>query len=79
MRATILGADIRGVERKTGKAGDYLVVRFEDSTGKPCDVCDKDVSRESYYKKGTVGNIHINVDVGRQYTTIRVVDFEITN
>lgn len=79
MRAVIHDADIRGVEKGTGRAGDYLIVRFEDETGKPCDVCDKDMSREPYYKKGVVGDIYINIESGKNYTSIRVVDFKIKN
>lgn len=79
MRAVIHDADIRGVEKGTGRCGDYLIVRFEDETGKPCDVCDKDMSREPYYKKGTIGDIYINIESGKNYTSIRVVDFKIKN
>ena len=77
MKAIINDVDIRGVEKKNNAKGEpYLIVRFEDCTGKPCDVCDKDISREPYYKKGTVGDIYVNIETGK-FTNIRVVDFKI--
>ena len=73
----IYDVDIRGVEKKVTSKGDpFLVVRFEDCTGKPCDVMDKDMSREQYYKKGTVGDIYINISDDK-YRNIRVDDFKI--
>lgn len=75
MRATVRNANIRGVERKTNqKGGEYLLVRYEDETGKPETVVDKDMGRQVLYGRDVVGDIVISIDIGK-YTTIRVMDF----
>ena len=45
MKATISNVCIRGCEPKSGRGGDYLLVRFEDETGKPAELVDKDMDR----------------------------------
>jgi len=67
-------ANIRGCELREGKKGNYLLVRFEDETGAPHELVDKDTDRQSYYKRDTDMNLYIEIDQGRQYTNIRVVD-----
>lgn len=76
MKAVIHNADIRGVERKTNAKGDgYLLVRYEeDKTGKPQSLVDKDLSREDDYVKGTIMDLTIDIDQGRSFTNIRIVD-----
>lgn len=76
MRAVIHSANIRGVEPKKNKKGeDYLLVRFEeDGTGKPCTVIDKDMGRKASYVRDAVVDIEIDIDEGRNFTTIRVMD-----
>lgn len=80
MKAKIENVDIRGCEQKTSKkGGEYLLVRFEDETGKPYELVDKDIDRKDYYKRGTIGDLWIDIDQGRQYTNIRVIDFKQTD
>lgn len=76
MRATINNANIRGCESKSGKGGDYLLVRFEDENGAPAEVVDKDMDRQPYYKRDTCGTMTIDIKMGK-WTTIRIVDFKI--
>lgn len=75
MRAIIHKANIRGCEPKKNKKNeDYLLVRFEeDGTGKPCTVVDKDMSRKPSYVRDKEVDIEIDIDEGRNFTTIRVV------
>jgi len=70
--------EVRGCERKTSKAGnDYLVIHCDDEQGKRSDFMDKDLERESYYKRGTVGDLTLKLDIGK-YSNIEVVDFKVT-
>lgn len=75
MKAIIKNANIRGCEAKTNKKGEgYLLVRYEDETGKPEVLIDKDMSRQSFYKRNVDMDLFINIDVGKQFVTIRIVD-----
>ena len=75
MRAVVKNANIRGCEAKVNKKGEgYLLVRYEDETGKPETLIDKDMTRQSFYKRDVDMDLFINIDVGRQFTTIRIVD-----
>ena len=76
MRAKILNANIRGHEVKTNaKGGQYVLVRYEeDGTGAPQTIVDNDLSRADYYTRDKVMDLTINIDQGRQFTTIRVIE-----
>lgn len=75
MRATVHNANIRGCEAKVNAKGEgYLLVRFEDETGAPQVLIDKDMDRQRSYKRDQDVDITINIDQGKQFTTIRVVD-----
>ena len=75
MRATVHNANIRGCEAKVNAKGEgYLLVRFEDETGAPQVLIDKDMDRQRCYKRDQDVDITINIDQGKQFTTIRVVD-----
>ena len=77
MKATINDVCIRGCEPKLNKNNEpYLLVRFEDETGKPCELVDKDMERQRYYRRGAEGTLTIDITTGR-YTTIRVIDFKL--
>lgn len=78
MKAIINNVDIRGCEAKTNKKGDpYLLVRLEDEAGSPAELVDKDMSRQQYYKRDTIGTLTIDIKMGK-YTSIRIVDFKIS-
>lgn len=77
MKAKINNVCIRGCEPKEGKGGKYLLVRFEDSTGKANELVDKDMSRQPYYQRDTKGDLDIDIQIGK-WTNIRIVDFHIS-
>jgi hypothetical protein len=76
MRAMVLNANIRGHEEKNNKKGEpYILVRYEeDGTGKPCDLVDKDMNRAKYYLRDKIMNLTLDIDAGKQFTTIRIID-----
>lgn len=77
MKATVSNICIRGCEPKTNKNGEpYLLVRFEDETGKPEELVDKDMERQTYYKRDTQGDLTIDIQMGK-WTNIRVIDFKV--
>lgn len=78
MKAIINNVNIRGCEVRENRNGSpYLLVRFEDESGKPCELVDKDMERQKYYKRDTDGTLYINIEFGK-YTTIRIIDFIIS-
>lgn len=76
IRAKIENANIRGCEaRKNKKDEGYLLVRFEDETGSPMELVDKDMDRQKYYKRNTDMDLFIEIDQGK-FTTIRIIDIK---
>lgn len=75
MKAVVQKALIRGHEVKTGKnGGKYVLVRYEDETGKPETLVDKDMDRAQYYVRDKVMDLFIDIDQGRNFTNIRIID-----
>lgn len=75
MKAVIHNANIRGHEVKTNKnGGQYVLVRYEEETGKPETLVDKDMSRVDYYVRDKKMDLYIDIDQGRNFTTIRIID-----
>lgn len=75
MKAVIHNANIRGHEVKTNKnGGQYVLVRYEDETGKQETLVDKDMSRVDYYVRDKNMDLYIDIDQGRNFTTIRIID-----
>lgn len=69
--------EIRGYEEKTSQKGrDYLIVRAEDETGKLNELYDPNLENAKYYKKGTVADFYLKLELGR-YTNISIADFKI--
>lgn len=76
MKAIVENVNIRGCEPRENKKGEpYLLVGFEDEFGKPCEMVDKDMSRQQYYKRNADGTLTIDIEVGK-YTTLRIIDFK---
>lgn len=71
--------EIRGHEVKTSKKDGkpYMVVRYEDQTGKSFEILDRDMDREQFYKRGTLGSFYAEVDIGRNFSSVRVSEFKI--
>lgn len=77
MKLQANNVNIRGCEKKTNKKGEpYLLVRYEDESGKPEEIVDKDMSREPYYKRDTVGTLYVDLEI-KKWTTLRVIDFKV--
>lgn len=77
MKAKIENVNIRGHEVKTNKNGEpYVIVRFEDETGKSYELVDKDTERADYYKRNTDMDLTVTIDIGK-YTTIRIIDAKV--
>lgn len=75
MKAKIENANIRGCEARENKNGEpYLLVRFEDETGKAHELVDKCMDRQKYYKRNIDMDLSIDIDQGRKFTTIRIID-----
>lgn len=75
MKAMIKDALIRGHEVKTNKnGGKYILVRYEDETGKPEVLVDKEMDRADYYTRDKVMDLYIDIDMGRNFTNIRIID-----
>lgn len=77
MKIKIENVEIRGHEVKESKKDGkpYMVVRFEDETGRSHEILDRDMENEPYYKRGTVGNIYAELVMGK-YTNLSVTRFE---
>lgn len=75
MKAKIENANIRGCEVKTNqKGGKYVLVRYEDTSGKPEVLVDKDLDRAQYYVRDKAMDLYIDIDQGRNFTNIRIID-----
>lgn len=76
MKAIINNINIRGCEPKISKNGEpYLVVRFEDETGKAQEIIDKNMERQPFYKRNTDGTLYIEITTGK-FTNLRIIDFK---
>lgn len=75
MKAVVQKALIRGHEVKMNKnGGQYVLVRYEDETGKPETLVDKELDRAQYYTRDKVMDLYLDIDQGRNFTTIRIID-----
>jgi len=78
MLVKIENAEVRGHEVKESKKDGkkYMVVRFEDETGRSHEILDRDMENEPYYKRGTVGDIYADLEIGRSFTKFEVRRFQ---
>ncbi len=78
MVVKIENIEIRGHEVKESKKDGkpYMVVRFEDETGKAHEILDRDMENQQYYKRGTVGDIYADLDIGKSFTRFQVSRFQ---
>lgn len=75
LKATVHNVNIRGCEPRENQKGEgYLLVRFEDETGASHELVDKDMDRQKFYKRDTDMDLSIDIDQGRKFTTIRIID-----
>lgn len=70
--------EIRGHEVKESKKDGkpYMVVRFEDETGRSHEILDRDMENERFYKRGTVGDLYADLDIGKNFTKFTVSRFQ---
>ena len=52
-----------------------MVVRFEDETGRSHEILDRDMENQPFYKRGTVGDIYADLDIGKSFTRFTVSRF----
>lgn len=78
MIVKIENIEIRGHEVKESKKDGkpYLIVRFEDETGKAHEILDRDMENEPFYKRGTVGDLYADLDIGKNFTKFAVSRFK---
>lgn len=81
MRVIVPDAVITGYEERPSKTegkGNYAIVRFNDSTGRACDLIDRETERFPYYTAFTVGDFICNVFKTEKWgLKFEVVDFKI--
>ena len=77
MIAKIENIEIRGFEVKQSKKDgkDYMVVRFEDVTGKGYELVDRDMENQRYYNRGVQGDLYIDIDRAAKFTRIEICRF----
>lgn len=76
--AIVKNIEIRGCEKKTSAKGkDYLIISCDDEQGKRSEFMDRDLEREQFYKRGTIGDFTLKLDIGK-YANVEVIDFQIT-
>lgn len=78
MLVKIENVEIRGHEVKESKKDGkpYMVVRFEDTTGRSHEILDRDMENEKFYQRGVQGHIYAELDIGRSFTRFTVSRFE---
>lgn len=77
--ATVLDACVRGYEEKISQKGmNYLVVRFEDRSGRPFSVCDRQVDRKALYTRNAEGDLEIEISSGK-FFNINITGFKPRN
>lgn len=78
MIVKIENIEIRGHEVKESKKDGkkYMILRFEDETGKSHEIIDRDMDNEPYYKRGTIGDIYADLDIGRSFTRFQLSRFQ---
>ena len=79
MIVTAKDLEIRGKEKKISNKTnkEYLIVRVEDETGISTELLDWNVENFDRYKRGTIANFELNLDIGK-YINISIKDFTTT-
>ena len=74
--AKIENLEIRGKEIKTGKAGDYALVRLDAPSGERLEFIDRDADRFDYYERGKLCDLTIKVTNTPKYTNFVITNME---
>lgn len=78
MIVKIENIEIRGHEVKESKKDGkpYMIVRFEDETGRSYEILDRDMDNQPYYKRGTVGDIYADLTMTKTWARLEVSRFQ---
>lgn len=81
MIVKVENVEIRGVEVKQSRTNgaDYMIVRFEDVTGRNHEIIDRDMERKPFYSRGVQGDLYADLDIGKTFTRFTVTDFKAAN
>lgn len=74
--AKIEDLEIRGKEAKTGKNGEYLVVKFDNEAGDRLEFIDRNPERFDYYKRGQMCDIWLKVTNTAKYTNFEIKEMK---
>ena len=74
--AKVENLEIRGKEIRTGKAGEYALVRLDAESGERLEFVDRDKDRFDYYERGKVCDLTIKVTNTPQYTNFVIANME---
>ena len=84
MIVKIENIEIRGHEVKESKkdGSQYMIVRFEDETGRSHEIIDRDMENQPHYKRGTPGDLWAelimgNTRDGASYARLELKRFQI--
>lgn len=77
MRVVVPNVEYRGNEKKksTKSENEYLIVYFEEASGKSSNILCRDIHACDNMQKGDLVNITADLDIGK-YTKFEAVDFE---
>lgn len=74
--AKVEDLEIRGKEIKTGKAGEYAIVRLDAPNGDRLEFIDRDKDRFDYYERGKMCDLTIKVTNTPKYTNFVIINME---
>lgn len=80
MIVTAKNLEIRGKEKKISNTTqkEYLIVRVEDETGKSTELLDWNTENFDIYKRGTIADFILNLEINKKYTNVSIKDFTTT-
>lgn len=65
LRVLVKSAEVRGMEKKTGKDGkEFLVIKIDDEAGNRHEFLDRDIENEKLYKRGVFYDFEVAVAYG---------------
>lgn len=70
--AKVENLEIRGHEVKSGKNGEYVIVRFDAENGDRLEFVDRDSERFEFYKRGKVCDLWLKVTNTAKYTNFTI-------
>lgn len=71
--AKVEDLEIRGIEIKDGKYGEYAVVRFDNASGDRLEFIDREKDRFDSYKRGKFCDIWLKITDTAKYTDFTII------